>query len=107
MGSRPASHLFAELVHVLHDESDALVANDSARLLDATHRKEHLLRLLAPQANALRAMRRSGSDELERFAREAAQLAALDSTHVVAGLSSSRASAIDSRMAAIRAAHTD
>ena len=80
MGSRPASHLFAELVHVLHDESDALVANDSARLLDAANRKEHLLRLLAPQANALRAMRRSGSDELERFAREAAQLMALDSS---------------------------
>ena len=107
MGSRPASHLFAELVHVLHDESDALVANDSARLLDATNRKEHLLRLLAPQANALRAMRRSGSDELERFAREAAQLMALDSAHVVAGLSSSLASAVDSRIAAVRAAHTD
>ena len=107
MGSRPASHLFAELVHVLHDESDALVANDPARLLDAANRKEHLLRLLAPQANALRAMRRSGSDELERFAREAAQLMALDSTHVVAGLSSSRASAIDGRIAAVRAAHTD
>ncbi len=115
MGSRPASHLFAELVHVLHDESDALVANDSARLLDAANRKEHLLRLLAPQANALRApqanalraMRRSGSDELERFAREAAQLAALDSSHVVAGLSSSRASALDGRIAAVRAAHTD
>jgi hypothetical protein len=106
MGNRHASHLFAELVHVLHDESDALVANDPARLLDAANRKEHLLRLLAPQANALRAMRRSGSDELERFAREAAQLMALDSTHVVAGLGSNRASAVEGRIAAVRAAHT-
>jgi hypothetical protein len=106
MGDRPASHLFAELVHVLHDESDALVANDPARLLDAANRKEYLLRLLAPQANALRAMRRSGSDELERFAREAAQLMALDSTHVVAGLGSNRASAVEGRIAAVRAAHT-
>lgn len=106
MGNRPAAHLFAELVHVLHDESDALVANDAARLVDAASRKEHLLRLLAPQANALRAMRRSGSDELERFAREAAQLSALNG-HVVAGLGTSRSAAIDGRIATVRAAQSD
>ena len=58
MGSHPAAHLFAELIQALHDESDALVANDAARLVDAGNRREHLLRLLAPQANALRAARR-------------------------------------------------
>lgn len=78
MGDNPSAHLLAQLVDVLHDESDALVANDAARLAAAAHRREHLLRLLAPQANALRTMRRSGSDEFERFAREAAQLAAAD-----------------------------
>ena len=35
MGDNPTAHLFAELLHALHDESDALVANDSARLVDA------------------------------------------------------------------------
>jgi hypothetical protein len=71
------SRLFARLIDALHDESDALVANDAAKLADAVSRKEHLLRLLAPQASALRAMRHGGDGELERFAREAAQLKAL------------------------------
>jgi hypothetical protein len=78
VGDNRAAELMARLVEALHDESDALVANDRARLTDAAHRREHLLRLLAPQANALRAMRRSGADELDRFTREAAQLAAVD-----------------------------
>ena len=102
MGDNPAAHLFAELIHALHDESDALVANDAARLIDAAHRKEHLLRLLAPQANALRAMRRSGCDELERFAREAAQLAALDGGHAVSSLGASCGAGVAGRMAALR-----
>ena len=92
MGTRPAARLFAELINALHDESDALVCEDAARLAHAASRKDHLLRLLAPQANALRSMRRSGSDELERFAREAAQLTALESDRVQDGLVSSRTS---------------
>ena len=68
------AHLFSELIKALHDESEALIANDAARLAAADGRKQHLLRLLAPQASALRAMRQGGNDELERFAREAAQL---------------------------------
>jgi hypothetical protein len=107
MGDNPAARLFSELIHALHDESDALVANDAARLIDAGNRKEHLLRLLAPQASALRAMRRSGSDELERFAREAAQLAALDGGHAVGGLETSHAAAVKGRMAAVRDADPD
>jgi hypothetical protein len=107
MGDNPAARLFAELIHALHDESDALVANDAARLTDAAHRKEHLLRLLAPQANALRAMRRSGCDEMERFAREAAQLAALDGGHTISGMASSRAAAVTGRMVAAGAADPD
>lgn len=107
MGNNPASHLFAELISALHDESDALVANDAARLVDAGNRKDHLLRLLAPQANALRAMRRSGSDELERFAREAAQLAALDGGHVLGGLGTACSAEVQQRMAAVRAAESD
>ena len=104
MGSHPAAHLFAELIQALHDESDALVANDAARLVDAGNRREHLLRLLAPQANALRAMRRAGSDEFERFAREAAQLAALDGGRAVSGLSSASSSTLSAahRDAALR-----
>lgn len=85
MGNRPDAQLLAELVHAVHDESDALVANDAVRLIDAASRKEHLLRLLAPQANALRAMRRSGTDERERLVREAAQLAAVNG-HAMEGL---------------------
>jgi len=69
--------LFARLIEALHDESDALVANDAAKLAAAVSRKEHLLLLLAPQASALRSMRHGGDGELERFAREAAQLKAL------------------------------
>jgi hypothetical protein len=107
MGDNPAARLFAELIHALHDESDALVANDAARLIDAAHRKEHLLRLLAPQANALRAMRRSGCDELERFAREAAQLSALEGGHTVSSLGSTRTAAVTVRMAAVRDADSD
>ena len=68
------AQLFSELIKALHDESEALIANDAVRLADADGRKQHLLRLLAPQASALRAMRQGGTDELERFAREAAQL---------------------------------
>lgn len=71
--SAPA-RLFSDLIKALHDESEALIANDAARMAEAAGRKQHLLRLLAPQASALRAMRQGGSDELERFAREAAQL---------------------------------
>jgi hypothetical protein len=92
MGDRPAARLFADLITALHDESDALVADDPARLAQAASRKDHLLRLLAPQANALRAMRRSGCDELERFAREAAQLTALDIDTLQTGLVQSRTS---------------
>lgn len=68
------ARLFSDLIKALHDESEALIANDPARMKEASARKEHLLRLLAPQASALRAMRQGGNDELERFAREAAQL---------------------------------
>ena len=107
MGSHPAAHLFAELIQAMHDESDALVANDAARLVDASNRREHLLRLLAPQANALRAMRRAGSDEFERFAREAAQLAALDGGRAVSGLSSASSSTLSARIATLRSAESD
>lgn len=106
MGDNPAAHLFAQLVHTLHDESDALIANDAARLAHAGTRKEHLLRLLAPQANALRAMRRAGSDELERFAREAAQLAALDS-QLVNRLADGAGAELSGRVATLRAAQRD
>ena len=71
------ARLFTDLIKALHDESEALIANDAVSLADASGRKEHLLRLLAPQASALRAMRQGGTDELERFARDAAQLRAL------------------------------
>jgi hypothetical protein len=106
MSDSPNATLLAELVHALHDESDALVADDAVRLIDATSRKEHLLRLLAPQANALRAMRRSGADERERLACEAARLMAVDG-HAMADPGSSRASAVDQRFAALRATQSD
>jgi len=106
MGNNPAAHLFAQLVNTLHDESDALIANDAARLANAGNRREHLLRLLAPQANALRAMRRSGSDELERFAREAAQLAALDA-QLVDRLADGAGAGVSGRVATLRAAQRD
>jgi hypothetical protein len=107
MGDKPTAHLFAELLQALHDESDALVANDAARLTDAGNRREHVLRLLAPQANALRAMRRTGTDEYERFAFEAAQLAALDGGRPVTGLIASASAAVNARLAALRAAESD
>lgn len=106
MGNNPAAHLFAQFVHTLHDESDALIANDATRLANANTRKEHLLRLLAPQANALRAMRRAGSDELERFAREAAQLAALD-PQLIERLAAGGNAATVGRVAALRAVRSD
>ena len=107
MGDNPTARLFAELLQALHDESDALVANDAARLADAGNRRDHVLRLLAPQANALRAMRRTGSDEYERFAFEAAQLAAVDGGRAVAGLAASGAAAVNARVAALRAVRPD
>lgn len=105
MGDNPTPHLFSELLRALHDESDALVANDAVRLADAGTRREHVLRLLAPQANALRAMRRTGADEYERFVREAAQLTALDGGHAVSRLA--EAGAVNGRLAVLRAAESD
>jgi hypothetical protein len=107
MGDNPTARLHAELLQALHDESDALVANDAARLVDAGNRREHLLRLLAPQANALRTMRRTGSDEYERFAHEAAQLAALDGGRAISGLGTSSGTALYARIAALRSAERD
>jgi hypothetical protein len=107
MGDNPTARLFAELLQALHDESDALVANDAAQLADAGNRRDHVMRLLAPQASALRAMRRSGSDEYERFVREAAQLAALDGGRALTGLGVSGAAAVSGRLAALRAAGSD
>jgi hypothetical protein len=107
MGDNPTARLFAELLQALHDESDALVANDAARLADAGNRRDHVLRLLAPQANALRAMRRTGSDEYERFAREAAQLTALDDGRAVTGLGLSGAATLNARLATLRTADSD
>lgn len=106
MGDNPTARLFAELLKALHDESDALIANDAARLTDAGNRRDHVLRLLAPQANALRSMRRNGSDEYERFAHEAAQLAALD-TDLLHGLGASGAAAVHARVSAARSADPD
>lgn len=74
----PAARLFALLIEALHEESDALVANDGQRIAAAAGRKQALLDALAPQAKALRAGRDSGSHEIERLAREAAQLNALN-----------------------------
>lgn len=106
MGDNPTARLFAELLKALHDESDALIANDAARLTDAGNRRDHVLRLLAPQANALRSMRRNGSDEYERFAREAAQLAAHDS-RVMGGIGEPGAAAVRARISAVRCADPD
>lgn len=105
MGDNPTAHLFSELLRALHDESDALVANDAVRLADASTRREHVLRLLAPQANALRTMRRTGADEYDRFVLEAAQLAALDNGHTVMRLA--EAGTLSGRLAALRAAESD
>jgi len=107
MGDNATARLIAELVQALHDESDALIANNPARLVDAGNRREHVLRLLAPQASALRAMRRTGSDEFERFSREAAQLTALDGGRAVTGLGLSGAAAVHARLEAVRAAGSD
>lgn len=74
----PAARLFALLIETLHEESDALVANDGARIAAAAGRKQALLDALAPQAKALRAERENGSHDIERLAREAAQLNALN-----------------------------
>jgi hypothetical protein len=52
-------------------------------------------------------MRRTGSDEYERFAFEAAQLAAVDGGRVVAGLAASGAAAVNARLAALRAVGSD
>lgn len=71
------ARLFSQLIEALHDESEALIANDAAGLAEAESRKRHLLMLLAPQASALCAMRHGESDALELFARDAAQLKAL------------------------------
>ncbi len=74
----PAARLFALLIEALHEESDALIANDGARIAAAAGRKQALLDALAPQARALRAETASSSPALERLAREAAQLNALN-----------------------------
>jgi len=71
------ARLFAELIQALHDESEALIADNAAGLAKAEARKRHLLWLLAPQASAFRAMRHGENDALELFARDAAQLKAL------------------------------
>ncbi|GAB4475867.1 MAG: hypothetical protein OHK0044_21410 [Burkholderiaceae bacterium] len=74
----PAARLFALLIEALHEESDALIANDGARIAAAAGRKQALLDALAPQAKALRAESANGSPDIERLAREAAQLNALN-----------------------------
>jgi hypothetical protein len=104
MGDGPNAVLLAQLLHAVHDESDALIANDPVRLVDATSRKQHLLRLLAPQTHALRAIRRLDVDERERLAREAARLTAVDG-HTIERLGAHRPSEIDQPFAAARAAH--
>lgn len=65
--------LFEQLIEALHAESDALVANDGARLADAVSRKQALLEALAPQARALR-----DGGEVSQLAREAARLNAVN-----------------------------
>ncbi len=89
----PAARLFALLIEALHEESDALVANDGARIAAAAGRKQALLDALAPQAKALRAERDDGSPEIERLAREAAQLNALNAQILGARMTVTRARA--------------
>lgn len=79
--------LFVQLIDALHAESDALVANDSAKLADAVFRKQALLAALAPQAKALR---RSG---VSRLALEAARVNSLN-----AAILNSRANATRARV---------
>jgi flagellar biosynthesis/type III secretory pathway chaperone len=74
----PAARLFALLIEALHEESDALIANDGTRIAAAAGRKQALLDALAPQTRALRAELANGSQDIERLAREAAQLNALN-----------------------------
>lgn len=106
MDDDPSARLYAELIGTLQDESEARVRNDPARLAAAGSRREHLLRLLAPQASALRTMRRCGSDEPERIAHEAVRLAALDGTHAVLD-GSRQLYAVESRIAVLRTADPD
>lgn len=84
-----AARLFALLIEALHEESDALVANDASRIAAAAARKQALLDALARQTKALRA---GGGDwhEIERLAREAAQLNALNAEILGARISVAR-----------------
>jgi flagellar biosynthesis/type III secretory pathway chaperone len=85
-----AARLFALLIEALHEESDALIANDGARIAAAADRKQVLLAALAPQASALRAERDSGAQDIERLAREAAQLNALNAEILAARITVAR-----------------
>lgn len=96
----PAARLFALLIEALHEESDALIANDGQRIAAAAGRKQALLDALAPQAKALRAGRENGSREIERLAREAAQLNALNAEILGARLTVARGRAEMLRQAA-------
>lgn len=96
----PAARLFALLIEALHEESDALVANDGQRIAAAAGRKQALLDALAPQAKALRAERENGSHEIERLAREAAQLNALNAEILGARMTVARGRAEVLRQAA-------
>lgn len=82
-----AARLFALLIEALHEESDALIANDGARIAAAADRKQVLLAALAPQASALRD---SGAQDIERLAREAAQLNALNAEILAARITVAR-----------------
>lgn len=95
-----AARLFALLIEALHEESDALVANDGQRIAAAAGRKQALLDALAPQAKALRAGCESGSHEIERLAREAAQLNALNAEILGARMTVARGRAEVLRQAA-------
>jgi hypothetical protein len=96
----PAARLFALLIEALHEESDALVANDGQRIAAVASRKQALLDALAPQAKALRAECDNGSSaELERLARDAAQLNALN-----AEILSSRLTVVRGRTEVLRQA---
>lgn len=79
--------LFVQLIDALHAESDALVANDGARLADAVTRKQALLAELAPQAKALR----RDSPAIASLTAEAARLNTLNSTILNARANATRA----------------